>query len=227
MEQVKIPEWIPDSHGASLKLLPYPLELFASSFAKLNLCDANIPEPPPLGNLLQAINTICGLVRIIATSLFSKSTQTTTAMKPSMTLVLDQNQRIWSVLASILDRSPSQNHQLLYLIEHFFLGIRDLMLLLAQAEWQGSLRHRACSLWAECIAEFLYVTHKEPSTPTIDSTISIIQMVTDISSRIPELGPAVRESLHPVAKPVMEGKISESSSHARLQVRLFSCTGTD
>jgi hypothetical protein len=222
MEQINIPEWMLDSQNSSLTLSPDPAEIFASSFTKLNLHDVNIPDNLSLGSLLQAIYTTCGLLRVLATSTFSKPTLTAGAMKLYMTLVLDQNQRLWDLLLSILDCSEEPVHQLSYLIEQFFLGLQELMLHLLRPGWRGAIQQKISFLWSECIAEMINISQGRPSSVLTDRIISVLETTTELSSRIPELASAVCESTQPATNALLEEKLLPPAFRTRLQVRHLS-----
>ena len=219
MEQINIPEWMLHLHDPSLTLSPDPADIFASSFTKLNLRDVQVPDILSLGNLPQGIDTTCGLLKVLAASTFSKSTLTTVAVKPYMTLFLDQHRRLWNLLLSTLDYSRDPSHQLSYLVGEFFLSLQDLLLHSMQGEWRGQTRQKICCLWADCIAELIHASQASPSTVMTERTISVLETTTEISSEVPELASAACESTQPAAKALLEEKSLRPNLQATLQVR--------
>lgn len=216
-EQLDFPGW--KSRNPSFTFSPDPSELFASSLAKLNLGDAKLPDTIYLGSLGQGIDTTCGLLRLLATSVFTQSNMVATAMKRCVISILDQNQRLWNLLLGFLDCSPTRLHSSSHLLEHFFLVMQDLVLSVSQPQWQGSVRRKVFSLWAKCIAEMVHISQASSFEVMANEIISALAITTEVSARATGLALAVCEILQPAAKTVLHEEMAETVVHAQIQVR--------
>lgn len=216
-EQIDIPDWI--SQNSSSTLAPDLSELFARSLAKLNLRNARVPGDISLGSAFQGIDTTSGLLRLLATSMFSKSTMSASAMKRCVISVLDQNQRLWDVLVRVSDCYPKAEKQFSHLVEHVFQGLQDLVLYLSQPRWQSSIRHKVHALWAQRIAEMFHISQASLFRAMADEIISILDITIEVSSQTPGLASAVCAILQPTAKTVVDEKIVQNITYRRIQVR--------
>lgn len=174
-----------------------------------------------LGSLPQGLETTCGLLSLLGTSIFGQSTMTVTAMKRHVTSVLDQHQRLWNVIVEVLDHSSSFGRQLSRLVERVFQVLQDLVLNLSQPQWQSSVRQKAHSLWAQCIAGLFCVSQASSFKAMAHEIISLLAITKEVSLRAPELTSAVCETLQPTTKAVMTEKIVQPVIFTKIQVRYY------
>jgi hypothetical protein len=217
LERVDISEWL--SHGSLLSLSPYPSELCANSLAKLKLHGTKLPDAIHLGNLPRGIDTTFGLLRLLATSVFSQSRVTATALKRYVTPILDHNQRLWTFLMGILDSSASLERHFTHVVEHFFQGLQDTISCLSRSRCQSSVRQKFHSIWGRCIAEIFLISQTSSFTVMADEIISVLDITTEMSSQAPGLAFAVCEILQPTMKPVLDETIVQPVVYTRIQVR--------
>jgi hypothetical protein len=216
-EQIDLRDWL--SENPSSTVIPDLPEFFARSFTKLNIRNARAPDNIRYGSLYQGIDIICGLLRLLVTSIFTKSTISSAAMKRDVITVLDQNQRLWNVLTRASDCYPKAEKQSSHLVEHVFQGLQELVLYLSQPQWQSSVRHKVHCLWAQRISEMVDISHASHFSIMADDITSILGITIDISPRAPGLASTVYAILQPTVKGVVDEKAAQSITYTKIQVR--------
>lgn len=194
LEQVEIPESM--CYSSPFEFSPHPSKLFAGSLALLNLGDANLPDTICVASVPQGLDTTSGLLKILVASISSKS-MTVTAIPRWLSALLDQKQRFWSFLMSISGRFSHAENLLSHLVERVFQTLQDLVLYLAQPQWQSSVRPRVHSLWAQCIVDMIHISQASSFKIMTQDIISALGLTTAISSRAPGLAFSVCEILQP------------------------------
>jgi hypothetical protein len=203
----------------SVPLNPSSAELFASTLAKLNLLDVNIPETILLGGLSQGFDTVCRLIRLLGTALFVQSRVTVTAMKRSFASIMGLQRRLWNLVVSMMNCSSDVKDPLPQLVKHFFHILQDLVLYLSQPQWKGSMQQQAYLLWAQCVAEGVHVSQGSSSQTMSDEVIFVLDISTQLSSRAPGLASVVYEILQPIAKALQDAQNVHPIICAKTQVR--------
>ena len=194
-------------------------KFFTTSLAKLNLRNRKVPESMCIGSLLQGIEIICGLLRLLSRSAFSKSTTSVTTIKCCVTFILDHRQRLWNVLVRVLYCNSKAEHRLSLLVEHVFQALKELVLYFSLPQWHSSVRMKVHSLWAQCIAEMVHISQASSLGFMADETISILEITIEISSRDPGFASAVGEILQPTVKAVLNETGVQTITSTRIQVR--------
>jgi hypothetical protein len=186
--------------------------------AKINLRNADVPHHVHLGSLLRGTDTLCGILRILAASVLNKPEMTVTAAKGFVSSLLDQHRRFYRLLTAILDCSPKADQHFSNLIQHFFKGLRDLVLHASYPRWKNSVQQRLHSLWAECVVKMVHMSQESSFKAIADDIVSVLDTTTEISSRLPGLRLAVCEALKPTVNAVVGDEILHSVVYAKIQV---------
>jgi hypothetical protein len=194
-------------------------ELFAKSFAQLKIGNTRASNKISFRSLYEGIDITCGLLRLMATSIFTESTMSAAAIKRDVISLLDQNQRLWNVLMGACDCYPKAEKQFSHLVEHIFQSLQELVVYLSQPRWQSSVRNKVHSLWAQRIFEMVCISQASLFRVMTEDITSILGITIEISSQAPGLASTVYAILQPMVKGVVDEKAVQNITFTTLQVR--------
>lgn len=185
-----------------------------------NLRDGRLPGAICLGTLLQGIDTTCRLIRLLAGSVFSRSTMSETAMKRCVFSIIDQYQRLWNVLMRVSDGYSEAESQLSKQVEHVFQGMQDLVMYSVQPPGQRCIRQSVHTWWAQCIADMLNICQATSFNILTNDIISVFDTTNKISTQIPGLAFTVCEMLQPMVKRMADKEKVHTIVYTKIQVSL-------